>query len=501
MDRRYRSTLPSGTGCAVSLSDFTNFDCHVVKLVMAGDRSVYLGPRMKRLRRELGLTQAQVAADLDISASYVALLERNQRPLTADLLLRLARTYRIDLADFAGEGAQDQAARLTAALKDPMFADIDLPTLEVSDAAANFPGISEAFLRLHTAWAERQIELADRAAQAASEGEASDPVAEVQRFLAARRNCFPALDEEAETIAGRVAEAGGLIPYFKARHRLRVRMLPSEVMGGSQRRYDRHREEVLIDDALDGASRQFQLAQQLAYIELRRPVDAAMKDGQFTSDASQRLARRAIAGYAAAAIAMPYSAFAKAAEARAYDIEALARAFGASFEQTAHRLTTLQKPGQESVPFFFIRVDAAGNVSKRLDGAGFPFARHGGGCPLWSVHHVFKRPREIVTQWVELPDGKRFFSIARTVTAGGGGYGTARVERAVALGCAAEHAHRLIYTRGQQEQAADQATPIGITCRLCQRIECAARSAPPIGRQILPDDYHRGALPFAFGEG
>jgi XRE family transcriptional regulator, fatty acid utilization regulator len=220
---------------------------------MAGERSVYLGPRMKRLRRELGLTQAQVAADLEISASYVALLERNQRPLTADLLLRLARTYRIDLSDFASEGAQDQAARLNAALKDPMFADIDLPALEVSDAAANFPGISEAFLRLHTAWAERQIELADRAAQAASEGDgqdgATDPVAEVQWFLAARRNCFPALDEEAETIAARVAEAGGLTAYFKARHRLRVRMLPTEVMAGSQRRYDRHREEVPVGAA------------------------------------------------------------------------------------------------------------------------------------------------------------------------------------------------------------------------------------------------------------
>src|SRR3546814_13543584 len=90
--------------------------------------------------------------------------------------------------------------------------------------------------------------------------------------------------------------------------------------------------------------------------------------------------------------------------------------------QTAHRLTTLQKPGHERVPFFFIKVDPAGNVSKRLDGAGFPFARHGGGCPLWSVHQVFRTPGEIVTQWLELPDGERYFSIARTVTSGGGAY-------------------------------------------------------------------------------
>ena len=467
---------------------------------MPSERSVYMGPRLKRLRRELGLTQAQVAHDLDISASYVALLERNQRPLTADLLLRLARTYRMDLTDIAANGGADYAARLVAALKDPMFADIDLPALEVSDIATSFPGISEAFLRLHTAWAERQLELADRGAERTEGAEPADPVAEVQRFLAARHNCFPALDEAAEAIAGHIAEAGSLTSYLGSRHSLRVRRLPTEVLAGSIRRYDRHRGEILLDDALDTASQNFQLALQLSYIELRKTIDAALKDGNFANEEIEQYARRALANYAAAAIVMPYDAFSKAAEARAYDIEALGRAFGASFEQVAHRLTTLQKPGKERVPFFFIRVDRAGNVSKRLDGAGFPFARHGGACPLWSLHHVFSTPRQIVTQWLELPDGKRFLSIARTVTAGGGGFGAPKIERAVALGCAAEHAPQVVYARMQPELTPDKATPIGVTCRLCQRIECPARSAPPIGRQMLADEYHRGATPYAFAD-
>jgi XRE family transcriptional regulator, fatty acid utilization regulator len=215
------------------------------------------------------------------------------------------------------------------------------------------------------------------------------------------------------------------------------------------------------------------------------------------SESGDRLIRRALASYAAAAILMPYGAFARAVEVRRYDVEALGRQFGASFEQVAHRLTTLQKPGQERVPFFFIRVDEAGNVSKRLDGAGFPFARHGGGCPLWNVHQAFRSPRRIITQWLELPDGQRFFSIARTVTAGGGGYGKPRVERAIALGCAAEHATRLIYTEGRETEAP---TPIGVTCRICHRTECTARSAPPIGRQILPDDIRRTSAPFGFSD-
>lgn len=467
---------------------------------MAIERSVYMGPRLRRLRRELGLTQAQVAGDLDISPSYVALIERNQRPLTADLLLRLARTYKLDFTDLAADGGSDYRVRLPAALKDPMFADIDLPTLEVTDVATSFPGVSEAFLRLHTAWTERQLELADRNAAAGEAEDALDPMGEVQRFLAARRNCFPALDEAAEALAGRVEEAGGFVKYIAARHRLRVRRLPTEVIGGSLRRYDRHREEIWLDDGLDLSSRNFQLATQLAYIELKGAVEQALKDGQYASESGRQLVRRGLTTYAAAAILMPYGAFAKAAEARAYDVEALARDFGTSFEQTAHRLTTLQKPGQERVPFFFIRVDRAGNVSKRLDGAGFPFAHHGGGCPLWSVHEAFSRRGEILTQWLELPDGKRFFSIARSVTSGGGGFGQPRIERAVALGCAAEHAHRLVYTRMQPALSADQATPIGVTCRLCQRIECPARSAPPIGRQLLPDDYHRGRAPYAFAD-
>lgn len=468
---------------------------------MSNQRPVFMGPRLRRLRRDLGLTQANMAADLEISPSYVALLERNQRPLTADMLLRLARTYKMDMAELAGDGGAEQTARLQAVLKDPMFADIDLPALEATDVATSYPGVTEALLRVYTAYKEEQLALADRGAEGrARDVDAPDPVAEARRFLEARRNSFPVLDDAAERLAQSAGGVGGMIEHLKVRHNLRVRRLPPEVMVGSIRRFDRHRDEVLLDDSLDTASQTFQLALQLAYLELGGEIDAVLKEGSFASESGQRLTRRSLASYAAAALIMPYSAFARAVEARRYDVEALARQFGASFEQTAHRLTTLQKPGQERVPFFFIRVDAAGNVSKRLDSAGFPFARHGGACPLWSLHQVFKTPRQIVTQWLELPDGQRFFSIARTVTAGGGAFGAQTVERAVALGCAAEHAGRLIYTRDVPDLSAVAATPIGVNCRLCQRTRCAARSAPPIGRQVLPDDYRRPIAPFGFSD-
>ena len=467
---------------------------------MSTDRPIFIGPRLRRVRRELGLTQANMASDLDVSPSYIALIERNQRPLTADMLLRLARTYKLDMAHLASDSGTD-VARLQGVLKDPMFADVDMPAIETADVVSGFPGITEAFLRLYTAYREENLALADHGAETGGRGVSPvDPVAEVRRFLAARRNNFPALDDACETLALTIADAGGFAAYFKERHNLRVRRLPSDVMGGSTRRFDRHRDEVLLDDTLDTASQTFQLALQLAYLELGDAIEAPLAAGTFTSENGERLAQKALASYAAAAVLMPYPAFARAAERRSYDVEALARQFGTSFEQTAHRLTTLQKPGDERVPFFFIRVDPAGNISKRLDGAGFPFARHGGGCPLWSVHQVFRRPREIVTQWIELPEGQRFFSIARTVTAGGGAYGAIRVERAIALGCSAEHASKLIYTRDPASPGPEAATPIGLTCHLCHRTRCTARSAPPIGRTVLPDDFRRASAPFGFSD-
>lgn len=453
------------------------------------------------MRRDLGLTQADMASALEISASYIALLERNNRPLTAGLLLKLAQTYDVDMASL-GSGAVEDTARLQAVLKDPVFAGIDWTPNELTDVTTNYPGVTEALLRLYTTYQEGQLAFADRGAAAGAAGDgddASDPVAESRRFLAARRNSFPSLDDAAERLVQTVSALDGVAGYLRTRHDLRVRRVPPSFMVGSTRRLDRHRREILLDDSLDAASQAFQLALQLCYLELGEEISAVLGEGSFASESGERLTRRALASYAAAAVLMPYSAFARAVEAKRYDVEALGRQFGCSFEQTAHRLTTLQKPGQERVPFFFIRVDPAGNVSKRLDGAGFPFARHGGGCPLWSIHHVFRTPREIVTQWLELPDGQRFFSIARTVTAGGGAFGAPRVERAIALGCAAEHAGKLIYT-GAEAPGAELATPIGVTCRLCQRIECTARSEPPIGRQILPDDMRRTSLPFGFSD-
>ena len=460
-------------------------------------RPLYLGPRLRRLRRELGITQQAMADELAISPSYVALLERNQRPLTAELLLRLARTFRLDVSELAGDDAEDFTRRLAATFHDPLFADIDLPGLEIADIATSFPGVAEAILRLHTAYQREQLALAAQR-ESGGEDEAGDPVGEVRRFIAANRNFFPTLDARAEELAGEIGQAGGS-PAWLATQGVRLRYVPPEVLVDAVRRFDRHNQQLLLADTLPGPSRKFQVAMHIAYTSLRAEIGALMKRESFASRTAEVLARRALAGYAAAALRMPYDRFVHAAEQRSYDVEALAGLFGASFEQAAHRLTTLHRPNAEGVPFFFIRVDPAGNVSKRLDGAGFPFAAHGGGCALWNLHHTFAQPGRVLTQWLELPDGQRFFTVARTVSAGAGAWQKSPAVHAVALACAAEHAPKLVYAQGIDPRSAE-ATPIGVTCRLCPRAACAARAAPPIGREIMADDQRRSPAPYLFAD-
>ncbi len=462
---------------------------------MAKERSTFMGPRIRRIRRDLGLTQVIMAEDLDVSTSYIALIESNQRPVTAAMLLKLAEIYRIDIASLARGSGSDLDAQMTAAFKAPLFEDLDLSPLEIQDFGSTFPAMAEAVLRLNTAYQEGQLALAD---QTGSEATGPDPVGEARRFLTARKNYFAEIDSRAEDLSRDIKRAGGYERYF-ADQRLRVRRLPSDVMVGFTRRFDVHRREIILDESLDNASASFQLALQVVYLEMTDVISDALVSTSFDTESGEKLTRRALANFAAGSIMMPYQAFVKAAKTHLYDIEALGRQFGASFEQIAHRLTTLQKSGQEGVPFFFIRVDAAGNVSKRLDGAGFPFARHGGSCPLWELHSAVKSPRRVLTQWVELPGGERFFSIVRTVTAGGGGYGRPQIERAVALCCSSQHAHKLIYTK-DTDITAVKPTPIGVTCRLCHRADCLARAEPPIGRSILSDDYRRPSAPFGLAD-
>jgi len=465
---------------------------------MAMKRKLYLGPRLRRLRREQGHTQAEMAAALEISPSYVNLIERNQRPVSAELLVRLASVYGFDLSRLDGAETDELFASLAAAFADPIFQDAGVTREDAFELAAGNPVLGDAIAALFRAYRSAEQELTET--RIAGNRAADDPVEEARTFLQENRNHFPEIDETGEAIAEE-KESGALFDRLAARfrrdHRLRVRILPADVMAGAWRRLNRHAGEIAISEALDQASRTFNLALQLVLIEQGALLDRIVNRSKFSTDAGRRLARSALANYAAAAIMLPYGPFLSAAKELGYDIEALGRRFSASFEQVAHRLTTLRRPGAEGVPFFFLRVDAAGNVSKRFSGDIFPFARYGGSCPLWTVHEAFRTPRRIITQIIQLPDQSRYFSIARTVTSGAGGYAAPHIERVVVVGCALDDGKKLVYANGL-DLAAASAAPVGVTCRLCERPDCAARAHPPLRRRLIIDEYRRLAAPFAF---
>ena len=463
------------------------------------ERKLYLGGRLRRLRRELGLNQSAMAGEIGVSPSYLNHLERNQRPITAQVLLRLAESYDVDLKSFAAEGGEgtgtDQLAEIFA---DPIFADLGIPRYELLEVADNAPSVADAVSRLYAALVERR-----RHPAVGGPDEASPvaPEAWVRDHIQAQRNYFPYLEEAAETLAGALGEP--LLIFEGVRRRLKegfgvdVRVVAPELLDFASQHYDHHRKRLMLSSLLRAESRTFGAAYQLALFEFR-PLLARMLDGAAPPDlATRRLLHMSLANYAAGAIMMPYDRFLAAAEASRYDVDRLCAEFGASVEQVSHRLTTLGRAGARGIPFFMLRVDAAGNISKRFAGEGFPFSRFGGTCPRWNLHAVFQTPGRVATQIVETPDGQRFFTISRTVDRAVRLDPRESSQLAIGLGCDVKHAARILYAEGQ-DLAKPYVTPIGPACTICPRLRCPQRAAAPSGRTLALNENQKTISPYPF---
>ncbi|OMG58353.1 short-chain fatty acyl-CoA regulator family protein [Brevundimonas sp. ZS04] len=472
----------------------------------AADRKLFLGGRLKRLRRELDLSQTAMAADLGVSPSYLNHIERNQRPVSAQLLLRLAETYDVDLRNLGQSGGPASEAELSEVFADPLFHGLAVPRHEIMQLAEDQPAAADAVLRLYRAFSDRRVR--DRAETEAGGGAAptDSPSEWVREYVQARHNHFPELDALGEALHDALrAEAPAPDEGFEAlararlfaRHGLTVRTLPAEVMVEWTRRFDPHRGRLLLSDALGPSSRAFAVANQLALMEHGPELQALTEAANAPDAPTRNLLKASLANTLAAAVLMPYAAFQRTAEETGYDLARLQARFGVGFEQVAHRLTTLSRPRARGVPFFLMRVDQAGNVSKRYASDAFPFSRFGGACPRWRLHSAFRTPGRIVTQIIETPDGSRWFTLARTVDRQGQDAFTEGHDLAIGLGCELRHAHRLIYARGLDLQK-PEVTPIGPACRLCERHPCAERAAPPVGRALTVDDWSKSVSPYPF---
>ncbi|MDV3458084.1 short-chain fatty acyl-CoA regulator family protein [Sphingomonas sp. HF-S4] len=453
------------------------------------DPKLFAGHAIRRLRRQLGLNQVTMAQALAVSPSYLNLVERNQRPISATLMLRLAQSYDFDPRQLAASEPGGGAEALRRRLADPIFADLEIDRHQMEEWLAGAPGGAEAFARAY-----------DRI------GGGAGPVArpydagwQVRREIERWRNHFGDLDAKAEALADELRIAAGdlygaMAERLRVKHQLSVRILPADVMPDLTKRLDLHARQIQLSEMLDMSGRSFALGELLAQ-EARGEIDALVKGAGFDR-AAERLYRRHLGGYFAAAVMMPYARFLRACEASGYDLELLQRRFGASFSQVAHRLTTLQRVGARGLPFFLLRVDRAGQVSKRYAGASAsPLAEGPGTCPLWNIFEAFARPDELLTQLLELEDGSRWFTLARGVRPQGVSRGVP-ARFAVGLGVSANDARTLAVAAGHD--LAGRAMPVGLGCRACTRPDCPQRSAPPAGRAMLVAERERGVSPIAF---
>jgi predicted transcriptional regulator/transcriptional regulator with XRE-family HTH domain len=460
-------------------------------------RKTFVGPRLRQLRRERKQTQAEMAGKLGISAAYVNLLENNQRSLSVQVLMALSDAYHVDWRDLIKDETSNRLADLRNAVQDQAFGHNAPDLQELRAAVDHAPRFVDHFLQLynsHRTALERIMRQGELAPQALL---ASSPEAIIHDFFRDHSNYFSELETAAEGLrAAEPCNADDVYAALKSRlrkvHGITVRMGSVEEMGQALRDYDRDGSVVRLSEALDHQNRVFQLAHVLCLVELPYLLKELTASSGVTSETGLARCQVELANYFAAAFLMPYETFLATAERVKYDIDRISSAYGVSFEQVCHRLTNLQRKGARGVPFFFLRVDKAGNVTKRFNSTSFNLAEYGGACPVWNIHTCFQAPGVIQPQFVELPDGERFFTISRTTDRPVFSRETQDHRLALALGCEMQYVDRIGYAASFNLDDDRLFSPIGINCHVCPRQACSQRAHQPLFIDLPIDTNRRG---------
>lgn len=460
-------------------------------------KKTLVGPQLRQLRRTHGHTQAQMAKRLGISPAYVNLLESNQRSLSVQVLVALTDAYGVDWRDLLGSAEEQRLPELRAAMRDPVFRG-DPPDLQELRAAIDHaPGVVDRLLQLyqsHRTVSDRLNRLTDTAGGVL----ATTPEAAIHNFFRDHDNHFPALEQQAEALRVQIGGTAddmyaSLKRHLRVVHSINARVVPLAQMPDTLRVFDRDQGAVHLSEALDHPNRVFQLAHVLGLLTVADVADDLVaRAGIEEADGRARLSVELV-NYFASALLMPYEALLAQAQQTRYDIDRLAASFGVSFEQVCHRLTALQREGARGVPFFFLRVDRAGNVTKRFNATRFVLAEHGGACPVWDIHGAFRTPGVTIPQFVELPDGGQFFTLCRTTDRPVFDRRTQDRRLVVALGCDRAHAEHIGYADPYNLKDPEIFVPIGINCHVCPRKACGQRAHQPLSVPLRIDTDRRGS--------
>ncbi|MBR0934131.1 short-chain fatty acyl-CoA regulator family protein [Bradyrhizobium jicamae] len=471
-------------------------------------RKILAGDRLRRLRMERDMTQAGAADALGISPGYLSQIEADQRPITRKLLQRLTRLFSLPAGYFSDDEDLRLASELRESASDPLFGAAASPD-EASSVVRVAPNLAQRFLHLYRSYLALEEEHRSLQTSIAQEGGGAAsrfPYDEVRDWVQSRRNHFDVLDLAAERLATvnhfRSENRGeDLAKYMLDAHRIRIEHAPDALDRGMIWRLDRKAQTLFLPVDAPSESRAFWIAHVIGLLDQRGAIERQIRQARLSNDEAASLARVALANYFAGALVMPYETFLGSAREMRYDVERLQRRFGTSFEQVCHRLSTLQRRTSPGIPFYFLKIDIAGNVLKRSSATRFQFARFGGPCPLWNVHQAFSQPNRILVQLAATPEGTKYLSIARTVSPSAGSYLSRPRAVAVGLGCEVAYASQTVYAKGVDLDDAEAADPIGPGCRACERTDCRHRALPPIGRRLDVGTAERGLVPYRIDTG
>ncbi len=510
MTKRLRVTDPADQRTAGEPDTTDGAPSRPLAAARGGPGTSRLGGKVRALRRKEGLSQTQLAERLSVSPSYLNLIENNRRPLTAALLIRLAQLFDLDMAAFASDGDSRLVGDLLEVFSDPVFDAHALNSVDIRDLAQNNSAAALAVVGLYRRYQETKISAESLATHlsdgdvggggATASGDVSRsrlPSEEVSDLVQSHMNHFPALEEGAEKVwkdGKLVAESlyAGLTAYLLKKHGVHTTIAHWGVERGVVRRFDPDSKVLTLSELLPTRSRNFQLAHQIGLLSMRDALEGLTVDPALSTDESRTMVKIALANYFAAAVLMPYSPFLRAAREERYDVDVIGRRFRVGFEHVCHRLTTLRRPGAEGVPFHMIRIDVAGNISKRFSASGIHFARFSGACPRWNIFAAFQTPGMIRIQISRMTDGSTYFCIARTVQKDSQGYHAQPMIHVVGLGCRVEQARAVVYADGIDLDKLDMVVDVGVTCRICERNDCEQRAFPSMRQPLSLDENLRG---------
>jgi predicted transcriptional regulator/plasmid maintenance system antidote protein VapI len=470
-----------------------------------------IGSKIKKERRSRSLSQSGLSKKLGISASYLNLLESGRRTITVPLLIKIGNELGISLKDLTLESNQRMLSDIMDVLSNEIFEDLDITNIETNEFINNNPNIAKALLTLNDSYKslrddmQNRLEIMDVESTIKEKKSSRLPVEIVSDFLQENKNYFDTLERKSEELRDKIGMRFGpgigsteikLTSYLKSEYQIDVKIVPPENDDKSVKKFDKEKKTLYLSEMLTYTARNFHLAYQIAFQDAQTLIDKIIENNKIYSVEVIPLLKISLMNYFAAALIMPYEDFLNSAKKYKYDVEILMHHYAASFEQITHRLTNLQRPDNKGVPFHFLKTDIAGNVSKRFSLSGIHIPRHGGSCPRWNVYIAFLSPGKIHPQISRMPDGKVYFCIARAYEKGIEKHGNPRSFVSIGLGCDMQYAKELTYSEGMDLENKNLETPIGVSCRICPRVDCQQRAFPPIDKDLKLDISFRGTSPY-----